>query len=84
MTGAGILKTAKALGVGTGKVHRVKRIPFIPLRLSSDRCRRISNNILWGISYSRNGPKTVTPDAAGCLAREGVDRTKEPSLMKNW
>jgi DNA invertase Pin-like site-specific DNA recombinase len=25
MTGAGILKTAKALGVGTGTVHRVKR-----------------------------------------------------------
>jgi DNA invertase Pin-like site-specific DNA recombinase len=24
-TGAGILKTAKALGVGTGAVHRVKR-----------------------------------------------------------
>jgi DNA invertase Pin-like site-specific DNA recombinase len=24
-TGAGILKTAKALGVGTGTVHRVKR-----------------------------------------------------------
>ena len=25
VTGAGILKTAKALGVGTGTVHRVKR-----------------------------------------------------------
>ena len=25
MTGAGILKTAKALGVGTGTVHRIKR-----------------------------------------------------------
>jgi DNA invertase Pin-like site-specific DNA recombinase len=25
MTGAGILTTAKALGVGTGTVHRVKR-----------------------------------------------------------
>ena len=25
MTGAGILRTAKALGVGTGTVHRVKR-----------------------------------------------------------
>jgi DNA invertase Pin-like site-specific DNA recombinase len=24
-TGAGILKTAKALGIGTGTVHRVKR-----------------------------------------------------------
>jgi len=24
-TGAGILKTAKALGVGTGTVHRIKR-----------------------------------------------------------
>jgi DNA invertase Pin-like site-specific DNA recombinase len=24
-TGAGILKTAKALGVGTGTIHRIKR-----------------------------------------------------------